>query len=137
MDRNDDKFPPVNGSVLDLPDDVLLELAPAARLAALGAVAGGGAILSQYLSQIAQRIFLDGLAGYRPEGPAGLHTCLLHAPPGAGLSPEAHQEPLRRLIVNILACRSENDPLNALLLAALCGQTVVLPEDLHHAARCT
>lgn len=43
MDRNHDTFPTVNGSVLDLSDDVLLELAPTVRLAALGAVAGGAA----------------------------------------------------------------------------------------------
>ena len=43
MDRNHDTFPAVNESVLDLSDDVLLELAPTARLAAIGAVAGGAA----------------------------------------------------------------------------------------------
>ena len=43
MDKSDDTLPPVNESVLDLSDDVLLALAPAARLAALGALAGDAA----------------------------------------------------------------------------------------------
>ena len=43
MNRNHKEFPPVNGSVLDLSDDVLLELAPAARLAAVGTLAGTAA----------------------------------------------------------------------------------------------
>ncbi|HKI99553.1 MAG TPA: NAD-glutamate dehydrogenase domain-containing protein [bacterium] len=53
-----------------------------------------------------------------PERLAFMHTFLLHPPPGREIDPETHQEPLRQLIFNILQHRSENDPLNALLLSA-------------------
>ena len=53
-----------------------------------------------------------------PERPAYLHTFLLHPPPGVEISPETHEDALRELIFNILDRRSENDPLNALLLTA-------------------
>jgi len=53
-----------------------------------------------------------------PERPAYLHTFLLHPPPGVEIAPETHQDALRELIFNILDHRSENDPLNALLLTA-------------------
>jgi len=43
MDRNENEFPPVNGILLDLPDDVVLGLAPVAQLAAVGAVAATAA----------------------------------------------------------------------------------------------
>jgi len=55
-----------------------------------------------------------------PDKPAYLHTFLLHPPEGLELSPERHGAELQALIFNILGFRSENDPLNALLLSADC-----------------
>ncbi len=53
-----------------------------------------------------------------PERPAFLHTFLLHPGSSGEIVPETQQEPLQRLLFNILAYRSEDDPLNALVLSA-------------------
>jgi glutamate dehydrogenase len=67
------------------------------------------------------RVLVEEEATYEvglPERPAYLHTFLLHPTPGREIEPERHEAPLQALIFNILAHRSENDPLNALLLSA-------------------
>jgi CIC family chloride channel protein len=46
--------------------------------ALVGIIAGLGAAAFHYLLQLAQRLFTDGLAGYRPEGPGG-EVPLFHA----------------------------------------------------------
>lgn len=43
----------------------------------IGIIAGGGAIIFQYLCQVGQYVFLDLIAGYRPPPPAG-ETHLFH-----------------------------------------------------------
>jgi CIC family chloride channel protein len=42
----------------------------------IGIIAGGGSIVFHTLCDLGMRYFLDGLAGYRPAGPAGEHALL-------------------------------------------------------------
>jgi CIC family chloride channel protein len=48
------------------------------RFILIGLIAGGGAIVFHYLCGLGMHYFLDLMAGYRPDSPAGEHLLLPH-----------------------------------------------------------